>query len=78
MNKIGRRYIDDIFVLVKSCDHLKPFQSYLNSCHVNMTFTVETDQNNKISFLDVNVTCEQGKFITGVYRSVYQQVSISN
>ena len=42
-----------------------------------MTFTVETDQNNKISFLDVNITCEQGKFITGVYRSVYQQVSIS-
>ena len=43
-----------------------------------MTFTVETDQNNKISFLDVNITSEQGKFITGVYRSVYQQVSISN
>ena len=31
-----RRNIDDIFVLFKSSDHLKRFQSYLNSCHVNM------------------------------------------
>ena len=32
-----------------------------------MTFTVETEQNNKISFLDVNTIHEQGKFITNVY-----------
>ena len=63
-----RRYVDDIFVLFKSSDHLKRFQSYLNSCHVNMSFTIETKQNNKISFLDVNVIREQGKFITNVYR----------
>ena len=62
-----RWYVDDIFVLFKSSYHLKRFQSYLNSCHVNMTFTVETEQNNKISFLDVNFIREQGKFITSVY-----------
>ena len=28
-----RRYVD-IFVLFKSNNHLKRFQSYLNSCHV--------------------------------------------
>ena len=61
-------YVDDIFVLFKSSDHLKRFQSYLNSCHVNMSFTIETEQNNKISFLDVNVIREQGKFIISVYR----------
>ena len=33
------------------------------TCH-----SLETEQNNKISFLDVNVLCEQGKFITSVYR----------
>ena len=33
-----------------------------------MPFTLEIEQNNKISFLDVNVICEQGKFITNVYR----------
>ena len=63
-----RRYVDDIFVLFKSSDHLKRFQSYLNSSHVNMSFTIETQQNNKISFLDVGVIHEQGKFITSVYQ----------
>ena len=33
-----------------------------------MSFIIETEQNNKISFLDVNVIREQGKFITSVYR----------
>ena len=35
-----RRYLDDIFLLFKSFDHLKRFQSYLNSCRVNMSFTI--------------------------------------
>ena len=47
-----RRFVDDIFALFKSSDHLKRFQSYLN---------------NKISFLvDVNVIREQGKFVISV------------
>ena len=33
-----------------------------------MSFTIETEQNNKISFLNVNVIREQGKFITSVYQ----------
>ena len=33
-----------------------------------MLFTIETEQNIKISFLDVKVFCEQGKFVTRVYR----------
>ena len=32
-----------------------------------MSLTVKTEQNNKISFLDVNVIREQGKLITSVY-----------
>ena len=43
-----------------------------------MKFTVETGQNNEISFLDVNITRELGRFVTDIYQSVYQQVSISN
>ena len=61
-------YVDDIFILFKSSEHLKRFQSYLNSCHVNTSLAVETEQNNKLSFLDVNVIREQGKSITSVYR----------
>ena len=33
-----------------------------------MSFNIETEQNNKISFLDVNVIREQGKFVTNFYR----------
>ena len=33
-----------------------------------MSFTIETEQNNKISFLAVNVVHEKGKFITRVYQ----------
>ena len=63
-----RRYVDYILVLFKSSNHLKRFQSYLNSCPVNMSFTIETEQNNKTLMLDVNVIREQGKFMTNVYR----------
>ena len=52
------RYVDDIFVLFKSSDHWKRFQSYLNSYHVNMSFTTETEQNKKISLLDVKIIRE--------------------
>ena len=33
-----------------------------------MSFTIETEQSNKISFLDVSIIREQGKFVTSVYR----------
>ena len=33
-----------------------------------MSLTIETDESNGISFLDVNAICEQTKFITRVYQ----------
>ena len=51
----GLRSVDHIFVVFKSSDHLKRFHCYLNSCHAHMLFTIEIEQNNKISILDVNV-----------------------
>ena len=59
-----RMFVDDKF---ESSDHLKRFSVYSNSCYINISFTIETEQNKKISFLDVNVH-KQGKFITTVYR----------
>ena len=55
-----RRYVDDIFVLFKSNDHLKYFQEFLNSCHINMSFSMETERQNKFCR-------EQGKFSTTIY-----------
>ena len=63
-----RRYVDDIFLLFKSNDHLKYFQDFLNSCYINMSFSMETEKENKLSFLDVEVIREQGKSTTTVYR----------
>ena len=36
-----RRYVDDIFVLFKSTDHLKKNVKYFNTCHRNMPFSFE-------------------------------------
>ena len=63
-----RRYVDDIFILFKSNDHLKSFQGFLNSCHLNMSFSMETEKENKLSFLDVEVILEKGKFTTTIYQ----------
>ena len=63
-----RRCVDDILVLFKSSHLLNLFQSYLDYCPVSMSFTIEKEHKNKVSFLNVNVIREQGKF-TSVYQN---------
>ena len=63
-----RRYVDDIFVLFRSRDHLVKFRDYLNKCHPNMKFSFEEEKNGKLPFLDVEVSREGNKFVTSVYR----------
>ena len=47
------RYVDDIFSVFNSYDEAKRFASYLNSRHPNIKFTMETEVNKFIPFLDV-------------------------
>ena len=63
-----RWYVDDIFVLFNSAEHLKPSHSYLNSRHLNISFTIENEKDNRMPFLDVNIIREKGKSTTSVYR----------
>ena len=63
-----RRCFDDIFVLFESAEHLSKFHAYLNTCHPNMSFSFEQEINDKLPFLDVEVSRQQGKFVTTVYR----------
>ena len=63
-----RRSVDDIFVLFESAEHLSKFRDYFNTCHPNMSFSFEQEKNGKLSFLDVEVSREKGKFVTTVYR----------
>ena len=46
-----RRYVDDIFVLFNSPELLKRFHSYLNSCHLNTSFTIENEKITECPFL---------------------------
>ena len=45
-----RRYVDNIFVLFRSADHLEKFKNYLNSKHRNIRFTCEKEHNNSMPF----------------------------
>ena len=62
-----RKYVDDIFVLFNSAEHLKRFHSYLNSRHLTISLTIENKKDNAMYFLDVNVIREKNKFTTSLY-----------
>ena len=63
-----RRYVDYIFVLFESAEHLPKFHAYLNTWHPNMSFSFEQEVNGKLSFLYVEVSRQKGKFVTTVGR----------
>ena len=60
--------MDDTFAIFGSeldCDH---FKGKLNLLHPVLKFTVEKEQNNSLSFLDVLVEKDGTGFLTRVYR----------
>ena len=48
-----RCYVDDIFVLFTSLEHLEVFGNFQNGRNTNMLFTIENEIQNRISLLDV-------------------------
>ena len=62
-----RRYVDDIFALFRSPDHLEKFTHYLNSKHKNIKFTYEKESNNSLPFLDILMLRSENGFKTSVY-----------
>ena len=54
--------------LLESAEHLSKFHAYLNTCNPNISFSFELEINGKLSFLDVEVSLQSGKFVTTVYR----------
>ena len=55
-------------MLFKRPEHVKSFVDYTNSQHKNINFSFETEKEEQMPFLDVNVFYENGKFVTNVYR----------
>ena len=62
-----RRYVDDIFALFRSPDHLEKFTSYLYSKHKNIKFTYEKESSNSLPFLDILISRSENGFKTSVY-----------
>ena len=63
-----KRYVDDIFVLFNKQEHGQFFLEYMNKKHKNMKFSMETEINGSLSFLDVKIFRENDKFVTSVFR----------
>lgn len=65
---IRKRYVDDTFTITKK-KNVDIFLNHLNQQHPSIRFTMETENDNRIVFLDSLVTREpQGKLHTSVYR----------
>ena len=60
--------MDDIFVLFNKLEHAQFFLEYMNKKHKNMEFSIETEINGSLSFLDVKIFRENDKFVTSVFR----------
>ena len=50
-----KNYVDDIFGLFKSPEHVIPFVDYMNSKHKNINFSFETGKDEQMPFVDVDV-----------------------
>ena len=63
-----KRYVDDIFMLFDDANHVNKFLRYLNSRHPNIEFSKDEEVDGKISFLDISINKNNGKFHTSIYR----------
>ena len=66
--KFYRRFVDDTFALFQNLDEANKFLNFINSRHPNIKFTMETEQEDCLSFLDISVSRTNNNFSTGVYR----------
>ena len=66
--KLYKRFVDVIFVMFRSKNHVKKFVDYMNTKHPNIRFTFETEDQNSLSFLDIKIVrnTEKRAFETSV------------
>ena len=69
-----RRYVDDTFLLFSSELHVTKFLNYINSKHRNIKFTVEREENNSLSFLDLKIFSDSGNFRYQFIESLHLEV----
>jgi hypothetical protein len=65
------RFVDDVFILIDdnaNFDNARALLNTLNSKHKNIEFTMETEINNELPFLDDLIKRDTLGFHTTVYR----------
>ena len=65
--KIWKRYVDHSFCIIGK-DDVSSFHDTLNSIDTNISFTIETECNGKIAFLNTLVSRRNGAIVVDVYR----------
>ena len=65
--KIWKRYVDDSFCIIKK-DNVPAFHDTLNSIDANISFTIQIESDNKVSFPDTLATRRNGTIAVDVYR----------
>ena len=63
-----KRYVDNIFCIVENGMEANNFLNYLNSKHPSIKFTMESEVNKMLPFLDILISSQEGNFRTSVYR----------
>lgn len=70
-------YVDDSFWIVNS-QCIDTILDTLNSYHPKIKFTVETERDSKINFLDVTIIRDNGEILTNWYRKPFASLRILN
>ena len=63
-----KRYVDDTYVIFKKKEHAEKFFEYINSRHPKIKFTMETEKEKKIPFLDMLIERQESSMKTTLYR----------
>lgn len=67
MPRFWKRYVDDIFAVIKK-ENLQTTVDNLNGLHGNIKFTVETEKEGRLPFLDILLIRRQGNLELEIYR----------
>lgn len=63
-----RRYVDDIFALFNCHYDAIKFYDFINKQHKNIKFTMETEIEKKLSFLDISSVKSSTSLTTSIFR----------
>ena len=66
--KFFGRYVDDHLAVFDTPEDAQYFLTYLNSLHHKITFTMETESDSMLPFLDILITRHENNISTTVYR----------